>query len=103
MGVIIVEKENGRAACIGDVMAHMAKTLGAVGMVADGSVRDALSLLDRGLLTLDKKNRELIQSRELIQTINAHTRFGPCIKIFKKQQMQLKHLVLTLLQLQFEE
>ena len=35
-----IEKDNGRAACIGDVMAHMAKTLGAVGMVADGSVRD---------------------------------------------------------------
>ena len=35
-----VEKENGRAAIIGDVMANMARVLGAVGMVAAGSVRD---------------------------------------------------------------
>ncbi len=35
-----IEKENGRAAIIGDVMANMARVLGAVGMVAAGSVRD---------------------------------------------------------------
>ena len=35
-----VEKEKGRAAIIGDVMANMARVLGAVGMVAEGSVRD---------------------------------------------------------------
>ena len=35
-----VEEENGRAAIIGDVMAHMGKALGAVGMVAGGSIRD---------------------------------------------------------------
>ena len=35
-----IEEDNGRAAIIGDVMAHMGKALGAVGMVAGGSVRD---------------------------------------------------------------
>ena len=35
-----IEKENGRAAIIGDVMANMSRVLGAVGMVAAGSVRD---------------------------------------------------------------
>jgi len=41
IGVLMdVEKEHGRAAIIGDVMAHMAKVLGAVGMIAGGSVRD---------------------------------------------------------------
>ena len=35
-----IEEDTGRAAIIGDVMAHMGKELGAVGMVAAGSIRD---------------------------------------------------------------
>lgn len=35
-----IENEKGRAAIIGDVMANMARVLGAVAMVAEGSIRD---------------------------------------------------------------
>jgi regulator of RNase E activity RraA len=40
-GVLMdIEKNQGRGAIIGDVMAHMARALGAVGLIGAGSIRD---------------------------------------------------------------
>ena len=41
-----VEKNQGRGAIIGDVMAHMARALGAVGMIGSGSIRDLPGIIN---------------------------------------------------------
>ncbi len=46
-GVLMdVEKNQGRGAIIGDVMAHMARSLGAVGMIGAGSIRDLPGIIN---------------------------------------------------------
>ena len=49
-GVLMdVEKNQGRGAIIGDVLAHMARSLGAVGMIGAGSIRDLPGIINAGM------------------------------------------------------